>query len=240
MVGVGPPFFSIIIPTLNEERCLPRLLDSLRVQTFREFEVITVDGFSRDATPVLAADIGRVIQVNGRPAIARNVGAEIATGEYLLFCDADIVLPDAEYLADMHQHVECHPVEHAYAPFKTFDEIAYPQIIIRDDPAWWLSVNLVLNLVDIGLLHIFDRLRFMAVGGFRSDISVGENVEISRRLWPSLLPGRFVVYTSDRRHRQISGLEHAWINLCNWWAITFGHPTSDGSYWEWRDAGRSV
>jgi len=44
------PFFSIIIPALNEEKYLPHLLDDLTKQTFRDFEVILVDGNSSDAT----------------------------------------------------------------------------------------------------------------------------------------------------------------------------------------------
>jgi len=45
---------SIIIPTLNEEKFLPKLLESLTVQTVKDFEVIVVDGSSKDKTVELA------------------------------------------------------------------------------------------------------------------------------------------------------------------------------------------
>ena len=44
------PFFSVVIPTLNEEKYLPRLLENLSKQTFSEFEVTVVDGSSEDET----------------------------------------------------------------------------------------------------------------------------------------------------------------------------------------------
>jgi len=44
------PFFSIVIPTLNEEKCLPRLLDDLTQQKEKDFEVIVIDGRSDDQT----------------------------------------------------------------------------------------------------------------------------------------------------------------------------------------------
>ena len=46
--------FSIIIPTLNEERNLPNLLKELSEQTFNDFELIVVDGLSDDKTLVKA------------------------------------------------------------------------------------------------------------------------------------------------------------------------------------------
>ncbi|MFH1244651.1 MAG: glycosyltransferase, partial [bacterium] len=44
------PFFSLIIPALNEAKYLPLLLDDLSKQTFLDFEVIVVDGNSDDQT----------------------------------------------------------------------------------------------------------------------------------------------------------------------------------------------
>ena len=46
--------YSVIIPTLNEEKFLPKLLTSLAAQTRREFEVIVVDGASEDKTRTMA------------------------------------------------------------------------------------------------------------------------------------------------------------------------------------------
>jgi len=44
------PFFSIVIPTLNEEKYLPNLLNDLTKQKEKDFEIIVVDGKSEDRT----------------------------------------------------------------------------------------------------------------------------------------------------------------------------------------------
>ncbi len=89
---------SIIIPTLNEERFLPILLDSLRVQTDQGFEVIVVDGGSKDKTILKAetykAKLPRLSVVRSPKAslpYQRNLGAKHARGEWFVFVDADSV-----------------------------------------------------------------------------------------------------------------------------------------------------
>lgn len=86
---------SVIIPTLNEEKYLPRLLKSLKGQTFLDFEIIISDGGSTDKTKEIAAYYEcKFIEDNKHkhPSWQRNNGAEIAVGETLLFLDADIIL----------------------------------------------------------------------------------------------------------------------------------------------------
>jgi enolase len=84
---------SIIIPTLNEEKHLPFLLESLKEQTFNDFEVIVSDAGSEDKTRKIAKDWKCKVAEGGLPAKGRNNGAEIAQGEILFFLDADVVLP---------------------------------------------------------------------------------------------------------------------------------------------------
>jgi len=86
---------SIIIPTFNESKLLPNLLDSLQKQTCKDFEVIVADNYSTDATRSIASKAKARIVDGGLPATGRNNGAKIAHGEWLLFLDADVVLqPD--------------------------------------------------------------------------------------------------------------------------------------------------
>lgn len=94
------PFLSIIIPAKNEEQDLPRLLDSIRMQTFRDYEVIVADAYSVDATRDIARSYGARVIDGGMPGPGRNRGAEQATGEMLLFLDADAKLPSASFLED--------------------------------------------------------------------------------------------------------------------------------------------
>jgi len=91
-----PPRFSVVIPAFNEERLLPRLLDSIDVarRTYGRadaIEVIVVDNVSTDRTAEVAAARGCQVVSQEKRVIAavRNAGARAARGEILAFVDAD-------------------------------------------------------------------------------------------------------------------------------------------------------
>ncbi|HBQ50516.1 hypothetical protein A3B42_00405 [Candidatus Daviesbacteria bacterium RIFCSPLOWO2_01_FULL_38_10] len=84
---------SIIIPTFNEAKDLPRLLKSIKNQTQPPQEVIVADAFSVDETVKIARKFGATVVAGGLPAKARNSGAKIAGSSILLFLDADVILP---------------------------------------------------------------------------------------------------------------------------------------------------
>lgn len=96
------PSVSVIVPARNEEGSIPHLLASLRTQTFTPHEVLVVDDGSADATATIAAAGGaRVIAAPPLPSgwigksWACHLGSLAATGEVLVFLDADVVLgPD--------------------------------------------------------------------------------------------------------------------------------------------------
>jgi rSAM/selenodomain-associated transferase 2 len=82
--------FSIIIPTLNEERCLAGTLAHLRQQ--RPREIIVVDGGSTDGTRELARAADVVLEGPRGRARQMNLGAASAVGDFLLFLHADCSL----------------------------------------------------------------------------------------------------------------------------------------------------
>lgn len=88
---------SIIIPCLNEEFYLEKLLRSLVQQTYKNLEVIIVDGNSKDKTCEIAKKYIQVfpncrIIISDKRQIAyqRNLGVRKAKYERLLFLDADV------------------------------------------------------------------------------------------------------------------------------------------------------
>lgn len=83
---------SIIIPTFNEEKYLPQLLQSIKNQTTPPAEVIVSDAFSIDNTRQIAKEFGCKIVLGGLPGLARNNGARVAKSPIFLFLDADVVL----------------------------------------------------------------------------------------------------------------------------------------------------
>jgi glycosyltransferase involved in cell wall biosynthesis len=94
------PFFSIIIPTLNEQEFLPHLLTDLTSQTNQDFEVTIVDAKSKDNTIKRAAEFNpklpslKIISSSKRNVShQRNLGAKHARANWLIFMDADNRLP---------------------------------------------------------------------------------------------------------------------------------------------------
>ncbi len=89
--GVVMPKISVIIPSYNEEKYLNYPLNALHKQTFKDFEIIVVDGNSSDKTRDIAKKHGARIIIEKRKGIglARNTGAKKARGSILFFTNAD-------------------------------------------------------------------------------------------------------------------------------------------------------
>lgn len=87
---------SIIIPTYQHGNAIRKCLDSIFAQAYREFEVIVVDDGSTDNTAQVLKNYPEPItiihQENRGANTARNRGFKESRGEYLLFCDADLIL----------------------------------------------------------------------------------------------------------------------------------------------------
>lgn len=103
---MSSPFFSIIIPAFNAKATIGRTITSVITQSFDEFEVIVVDDGSTDNTfeVVEAFEDPRIHCLrydNGGPSRARNQGARVAKGRYLVFLDADDWL-NVGYLSEFH------------------------------------------------------------------------------------------------------------------------------------------
>jgi len=104
------PRFSVIIPAYNSETTLARAIDSVLAQSRPAYEIIVVDDGSTDGTAAVAEAFGDAVrlvrQTNAGVAVARNVGAQAANGDWLAFLDADDwYYPDrlklhAEWIAD--------------------------------------------------------------------------------------------------------------------------------------------
>lgn len=87
------PKVSVIIPAYNRAQFLPRAIDSVLAQTYKDFEVLVVDDGSTDDTKkVLEQYNGKIkyfYKDNGGSSSARNHGIENSSGEYIAFLDSD-------------------------------------------------------------------------------------------------------------------------------------------------------
>lgn len=117
---------SIIIPLYNNSKQLVACLNSIKKQTFQDFEIIIVNDGSTDITheqliEMVNGQMSHVkclYQPNQGAPIARNNGFKQSTGQYVLFCDADLVMkPDM--LEKMVKVLDANPnISYVYSSFK--------------------------------------------------------------------------------------------------------------------------
>jgi glycosyltransferase involved in cell wall biosynthesis len=120
---------SIILPTYNYGRFLPDALESVRKQTYQDWECIVVDDGSTDDTIAVlrtaAANDRRVryvSQANLGPSAARNRGVAESVGDYIQFLDADDVLPPTKLEAQVRMLEEDPSVGIVYSNARYFRE----------------------------------------------------------------------------------------------------------------------
>ncbi|RRN76199.1 glycosyltransferase, partial [Pseudoxanthomonas sp. SGD-10] len=96
MVLFERPFISVIVPVYNSEPFIDKTIRSILGQTFVNFELLLIDDGSRDQSVDICnkyAEIDNRITIvrkkNEGVSVARNVGLDIAKGQYVIFIDSD-------------------------------------------------------------------------------------------------------------------------------------------------------
>lgn len=105
--------FSIIIPCYRVEKYLHQCVDSVLTQTFEDYEVILVDDGSPDGSPAICDEYGNksnkvkvIHKPNGGLSDARNVGLDVARGEFVMFLDSDDWWCDLDALKKINERLE--------------------------------------------------------------------------------------------------------------------------------------
>lgn len=175
---------SIVIPAFNEARLIERSLQSVAMSTAANrtsgltFEVIVVDNNSTDNTAELARQTGATVVFEPVNQIgrARNAGAAHATGDWLLFLDADSVLTPL-LLADIIRVIESQKY------------VGCGSTLRMDGLPWWANVTLqlwtgasVLFRWAAGALIVCRRDAFQEVGGFDQDLYALDEIRLSKQL----------------------------------------------------------
>jgi len=178
--------YSVIIPAWNEEAYLPatltsiaQVIDDVSVETEHVGELIVVDNNSDDATPDIARAAGAIVVHESINQIsrARNRGAASATGELLIFLDADTRCSLA-LLTRVLSLVE------------SGKTVAGGSTIVSDSPIprtaehcvqFWNRLSRSLKLAA-GCFVFCRRDAFDAVGGFSDKVFAGEEIFLSRHL----------------------------------------------------------
>ncbi len=186
---------SVIIPAWNEELWLPRLLRRLRLCD-AVTEVIVADNDSRDGTARVAREAGCRVVPGGLPARARNRGAEAASGDILLFLDADAVIERTEVLKLL-RHFERPEVAAVHCRLVPIDASPFVRFCYSAADVYFRALARLGGAQAIGSCMVVRRECFVRAGGFREDIAVGEDADLYRRL---RLVGKVTYDRSARVH----------------------------------------
>jgi glycosyltransferase involved in cell wall biosynthesis len=175
---------SVIVPAYNEERLLPGSLRSIRA-AMRAFEdagwsseLIVCDNNSTDRTAEIAADAGArvVLEPVNQIARARNTGAAAATGDWLVFVDADSY-PGAALFADVVRAIASGRVLAGGATVAAESD----RRVVRATVGVW---NLISRLARwaAGSFIFCEAATFRRLGGFNQALYAGEEIDLSRKL----------------------------------------------------------
>ena len=190
---------SVVVPAFNEERLLPDTLANLKAVLPEGCELIVCDNNSTDRTAEIARAAGAtvVFEPVNQISRARNRGAAAASGDWLLFVDADS-LPSRELILDTVEVIRSGCL--AGGATVTF-ETRYPLVRL-----WLLLWNSTSRLMRwaAGSYIFCEAAAFREVGGFSEELYAGEEIDLFRRL-KRLARRRIVILhrhplrTSDRK-----------------------------------------
>jgi len=178
------PFFSVIIPCLNEEHFLPHLLIDLQKQSFRDFEVIVVDGHSDDRTQAKVSEFTFVKLINSQKrnvSYQRNLGAKHARGKYLIFFDADNRLIDINYLKSFSVKIKVTPVTICSTLADVIDSSVLDKLMVVGGNTLVFISAFLKRPLFAGACLCTESTFFRKIGGFNEKLKLSEDHELVKR-----------------------------------------------------------
>ena len=200
---------SIIIPTLDEQSHIGRILEILSKQLQNGDEIIIVDSHSKDKTVEIAKKFNtKIMQMPKKGnGLARTLGAKEAQNEIVVFLDADSV-PSEDFVKRVKKHFKEKDVVAitglglytAESKLRKMIYNTYSRSIFYGAKAghaitgrYWLASNVCAIKKDL----------FLEAGGYRSVIC--EDTDLARRMKPSkaiIYDSKLKVFLSDRRFKK--------------------------------------
>lgn len=224
---------SFIIPTLNEEKVIADTLKNISGYSGSK-EIIVSDGNSSDATIAISKQYAdRVIIHDGiqRQTIGggRNAGAAVAQGDFLVFIDADVTIPNIDTFLNKAEHYfkQNPSLIGITVQYKVLPELAtvMDRIMFK---IVGLSFFIVNNITHIGGAGgEFQMIRpesFRTIGGFNESLALSEDADLFQRLAKigrTKYYGNLFIYHTGRRAHKIgwAPLLYQWI--FGWISLVF-------------------
>lgn len=167
---------TFVVPTRNSARTLGRCLQSLAEQDHPDVEVVVVDNHSEDATASIARSFADIVDISGPERCAqRNRGAELGSGDVVVFIDSDMVLEpgvaagiDAVFTGD------------AALGALVIPELSFGERFFADCRS--LEKRLYLGDDQVEAVRAIRREVFTAIGGWDVTLTAGEDWDLTDRL----------------------------------------------------------
>ncbi len=214
---------SIVIPTLNEQKILPKLFNNLLSLQPKPHEIIFVDGPSKDETSNMILEHGfqHIRSVGKGRALQLNEGAFQATGEYIVFLHADTIVPVnlVEVVNDTLQNPNITLA--GFTSIMKGEKKVRRFISFQNHVKTYLGAFIYspIRCVGFGFRLLFGdqamfcrKSEFIQVGGFNHELPVMEDADLCMRLnrLGCIKQIRQKVYSSDRRVERL-GMMHAYL-----------------------------
>ena len=227
--------YSIIIPTLNEEKLLPDLLKQLSNPEYKnkyDYEIIVSDGGSEDKTVEIArkySDIVKVHSGNTRQNIAagRNIGASCANTDIFIFFNGDIIIPDVDYFFN---YVENKFLNSDYLAMTCIVKV-FPEEEILTDKIFQTIYNIYfrfLNFTGVGMgrgeCQVIRKEIFYRFKGYNEELAAGEDFDLYKRIRKEgkiLFSKDLFIFESPRRFRRLGYKYVSWIWIKNGFSVFF-------------------
>ena len=169
------PLVSVVIPTKNSGETIETCLKSVREQTWPNIEVIVVDNYSSDDTREIAEKFdAKAIESKVGRSGARNIGAEKAIGEFILFLDSDMEL-DSTVVRRCVEKVGEHKC----------DAVIIPEVSVGE--SFWARCKALEKACYIGddtieAARFLKRSAFNIVNGYDPELLFGEDKDLDIRI----------------------------------------------------------
>ncbi len=189
--------FSVVVPLYNKEQFIQRTLQSIFDQTFADYELIVVDDGSTDQSYSKACAVVKnnnpnqyvVTQENEGVASARNKGAAMAKGDYICFLDSDDWW-EPDFLEEIDRLITEYPDAGLYGTSfylvkngqQRVAPIGFEHGFIKGYINYCQTYARTLCMPITSSSVAIPRAGFMASGGFRSHLTLGEDFDLWIRL----------------------------------------------------------
>ncbi|MBC8204347.1 MAG: glycosyltransferase [FCB group bacterium] len=175
------PKYSVVIPSYNNAKILPEILDALLKQEgSEEAEVIVVDDGSKDNTEEIVKDypVRYFKKPNGGPASARNVGIKESKGDIVLFIDSDCV-PQPGWLKAMTQPFENDKIDGVKGIYITRQKSITARFIQLEFEERYQKLSKLeyIDFID-SYSAAFRKEKLIEVGGFDESFPKADNEDV--------------------------------------------------------------